>query len=286
MQQTVSAGRGSAGGRRLTWEAVITGWVRVAACRLHVRLSLCGQHTLWRATPDWVPALWPHRHPSLPSSSKPPLTLLPPPLSIYIRPWTRRSCPPPGNLNSEWMRWVEIFQSDWYTLIISLYIYIFRCTYTVGFESNGDCNTSQPRRLSANRGGRKVTDLNAAVAAAGALSTDAAPTLFVTPSVCPVSVSAPTKVASSSSKVGPAVLRSARVACGVTADRSVRRGGLRSRCCRWSRCCCSFFSPPSCQRSRPVVPAPHSSGIKLPTGSACVAAFSSSFKKKKKSWKH
>lgn len=67
-QQTIGPGSVFSGGRGLTWEAVITGRVRVAACRLHVRLSLCGQHALWGATPDWGPALWRPCHPSLPSS--------------------------------------------------------------------------------------------------------------------------------------------------------------------------------------------------------------------------
>lgn len=74
VRQTVRGWPGTvlAGGRRLTWEAVITGRVRVAACRLHVRLSLCGQHAHWGATPDWEPALWPHHHPSEPPSPPPP----------------------------------------------------------------------------------------------------------------------------------------------------------------------------------------------------------------------
>lgn len=76
VRQTVRGWPGTvlAGGRRLTWEAVITGRVRVAACRLHVRLSLCGQHAHWGATPDWEPALWPHHHPSEPPSPLSPHT--------------------------------------------------------------------------------------------------------------------------------------------------------------------------------------------------------------------
>lgn len=102
-----------------------------------------------------------------------------------------------------------------------------------------------------------MTDLIAA-AAAGALSTESARRCSsFRPCVC--SHEARLVVL----REVPAVPRSARVARGgVAADRTVRRGGLRSRCCR-----CSFFSPPSCQRSRPVVPAPHRTGIKLPTGS-------------------